>query len=653
MTYKLDYPAFVGGEVSDMILGRTDQSVYFKALRKARDVYIFPQGPVVLREGLKRISQTAGNQDVEIVPFSFNTEQDYLLEFSPQRVRVFKDDVVVANYDNTDDADLAVLTADVIAGMGYTQDADTLIITHKDIQPLKITRTSDTAWTFDVLTIKNIPVFAYDGVTVTNPAATLTPSASTGEITLTAGSDIFSSSYEKQYIVVNRGLVFITEYVSATQLKGLVISDLSSTDAAASGDWEYEEGYEDVWSSSRGWAAYVNFFKGRMYFAGGARPQTAWASVVGDFFNFDPGEGDDADGFEFTLDDDGVNAIQSIFTGRTLQLFTTGGEFYIRGSTTRPVTPTNIVDLVEKASSHGAEPVTPAFIDGATVYVERDGAVIRDFIYNDVEQSYSSNSRSDLAEHLIKEPVSMAVRKSIVGHPYDNLYVVNSDGSLAVLNSKRQVEFDAWSSFTTEGIFRRAASLGKEVYFTTSREIDGATIKSIEKLSADSALDFCSEASSGSETTSWSGFAHLANQEVYVRGDNFNLGLVTVAADGTFTTGVAVSDVQVGFVFKPQVQPLPPDANIANKGSLTGEYRRIAYVNMRLKDTESVVVQCGNRTYTPSLRNFGENLLDKPLQKYSGWKKVFCDGISMEPEITITQDVPGAFTLLSMTMGVN
>lgn len=653
MTVKLNYPGFVGGEVSPILKGRIDQSFYFKALSQARNVYIYPQGPAKRREALEFIAQTPSNAVVRLISFSFNTEQDYLLEFSDERVRVFKDDVLVADYQTSDDPDIAALTADVVQEMGFTQTADTLILTHPSMQPINVTRTSHTVWTFSKITFSNMPVYAYGGVTVTQPTRTLTPSGTTGEITLTLGGAFWTTAHVKQYVVANLGLIFITEYVSATVVKGFVVSDLSSASAVGSGDWDLETGYEDVWSATRGWPAHVTFFKSRMYLAGGARPQTCWVSVVGDFFNFDQGAADDDEGFEFTLDDDGVNAINNLFAGRTLQIFTRGGSFFIRSSTTKPITPVNIVDLVEKANKTGTEAVRPVLIDGATITVEDGGAVIRDFLYNDVEQSYSSDSRSDFGEHLINDPVDMGVRLAKEGIPFDHLYIINSDGSCAVLNTKRKVEFDAWSGFDTEGLFLRIAVVGKEVYFHTEREINSSTVRSIEKLNGDLYLDYSKTATSGTPTDSWTGFTHLANHTAVVRGDGFNFQDSDVDGSGNFTSSEEAEDIEAGLFFAPLIEPLSPDVEIKNVGTMTGEWRKICWVKMLFQDTDEIIVKRGSKTYRPPWRYFGDNLLDQPPPKFSGWKKVFCDGVSEEPTIQITQDVPGDFMILSMTMGVS
>lgn len=648
---KINQSAFVAGEVSPNVYGRVDRDFYFKALQKARNVYITPQGGVRRREGMGFIAQTPGSVAVRMVEFAFNIEQEYLLEFSPQRMRVFKDDAVVADFDNGDDADLAVLTADVIAEMDYTQSADTLILTHKDIQPLKITRTSDTSWTFEQLTIANIPFFAFSGPTVTNPAQTLTPSAATGEITLTAGGgSVFLSTDVGQYVVINRGLVRITGYTSATVVSGLVVSDLSSITAAASGAWDLERGYEAVWSNTRGWPAAVTFFRGRLYFAGGSRPQTVWGSKVGDFFDFDQGSGLDSDGLEFTLDDDGVNAIHHMFPGRTLQIFTSGAEFFVRSSTTKPITPNNIVDLVERGTKHGSENIRPVEVEGVTVFVERGAAVIRDWVYDDTQQSYTSQAISDFADHLVRTPVDMAIRRSKPGMPWDNVFIVNADGTVAVLNIKRAQEFQAWSLFETDGVVKQVRVVGKEVYFTVLRYVDGVLTRFIEKLNSDLFLDCALADTSVSATDSWSGFDHLDGEDVWVRGEGYVLDNVTPAS-GAFTSSEEVTTIEAGFFFAASIQPLPPDANVGGR-TLTGDKRRLAWVNLYLKDCREIIVKMGSKRFEPPFRQFGDDVLDEPVQTFTGWKKVFVRGIGRSDAPEITQEQPVEFEVLSLTMGV-
>lgn len=400
-------PAFVAGEISRTIFGRTDKDLYYRGADKLRNVYVSPQGYVFRREGMKYVATTPSSNAARLIPFSFNTEQTYLLEFTAGQFRVFKDDVLQTTFSA---APISSLTAQQVQDMKWTQSADTLILVHPDVQPIKITRTSHTVWTAAAITFENIPAFAFGAVTVSEPAANITPSSKSGrDITITASAGVFTSGHVGQYIVSKTGgLVYITSFTSATVVKGDVQSEFPDTSTVNSGNWELETGYEAVWSGSRGWPQTVTFYQNGLWFGGSkSRPQTVWRSQIGDFFNFDVGKGLDDEAIDITIDDDQVNSIQNIIPGRNLQAFTTGGEYYIPADPGTPITPGSV--RMTKATGHGSVAKRPLSIDGATVFTEGDddsgGYVIRQFLFNEVEQSYNADDISLVSSHLIRNPI--------------------------------------------------------------------------------------------------------------------------------------------------------------------------------------------------------------------------------------------------------
>ena len=102
------------------------------------------------------------------------------------------------------------------------------------------------------------------------------------------------------------------------------------TNSISSGSWFLESGYEDAWSNNRGWPVSATFHEGRLFFGGsGSLPSTLFGSKVGQFFNFKAAEGLDDDAIKITLATDSVNTIVGMRSGRDLQIFTTGAEFFI------------------------------------------------------------------------------------------------------------------------------------------------------------------------------------------------------------------------------------------------------------------------------------------------------------------------------------
>lgn len=186
---------FSTGELDPLLRSRVDLDQYNNALAKATNVLIQPQGGLRRRPGTKHILElpntstpSAGN-GVRLVPFQFSVTDSYMLCFTHQRMYVIKNGAVVSNINGSGNNYLSVssLTSDMVDDMCWTQSADTLIVVHPDLQPLRITRTSDSAWTATAITFDSIPKYSFD-LRIFDPVATITPSAVSGNISITASS---------------------------------------------------------------------------------------------------------------------------------------------------------------------------------------------------------------------------------------------------------------------------------------------------------------------------------------------------------------------------------------------------------------------------------------------------------------------------------
>lgn len=645
-TVKTMQTSFIGGEIDETVFLRLDKEQYRNSVQKARNVYVNPQGYISRREGLQYVDGTTSNAEACLVPFQFNNIQDYLLVFTPGEFKVYRDDVLQATVSSSP---ISELTADQIQEMDFTQSADTLILVHPDVQTIEITRTSHTSWAAASVTFEDVPVFAYSGTSVSEPAANITLGSVSGrDVLVTATASVFTASHEKQFILGKTGgILFIKSYVSSTQVRGDIQIDFPST-TVDSTFWELEEGHEDVWSDDRGWPTSVTFFQSRLWMGGSkSRPQTLWGSKIADFFNFDVGEGDDSDAIDVTVSSDELNAIIKIFPGRNLQVFTTGGEYYIPNREDAAITPVNVSIL--RATEHGTKSVLPVSVDGATIFIERNGKVIREFFFNDLEKSYNATDISINAPHLIADPVRMGVRKSTDSIPADFVYLVNADGTVAVLSTLRSQNLAAWSLFTTTGSFEQVAVVDKDVYFVVNRTIDGGTVRYIEKLNSSHFMDASEISTSDTPTDAWTDFDHLESETVKVRGDDYILDDVTVTS-GNFTSSREVSEIEAGLNFLAEIKSVPVDVEV-DGNTLTGDFRRLVYANIRLYQSRNIKVQYGGNTYLPPFRKLGD-LLDAPIANFSGYKKVYLNGVDREPAITITQDEPLEFNVIGMTVGM-
>lgn len=645
---------FSTGELDPLLRARVDLQAYSNALEEATNVVCQPQGGIRRRPGTKYISalpnsgaESAAN-GVRLVEFEFSTDDSYMLCFTHNRMYIFKNEALITNINGSGnpylDTSSVGLTGARLARICWTQSADTLIVVHPDIAPIKIVRGgTDATWTAGGITFDSRPKYAFT-LSATNPAGTLTPSAVSGKVTLTASTGTpFSAGSVGQYINASpQGRAKIVKFTSATVVDAITEFPFFNTTAIASGSWEIESGYEDVWSSGRGWPRSVTFHEGRLYFGGSkSRPSTLWGSKVGLFFDFEATEGLDDDAVEATLDTNTYNAIVDIISGRDLQIFTTGGEFYVPQSGLDPITPTNF--FVKTASRNGIkEGIRIQQLESGTLFVQRQGKSLNEFAYTDTQATYVTAKISLLAGHLLKNPTRLALRRSVATDENDLLLMTNADdGSMAVFSLLRAQNVIAPSEWTTvDGQFVDVGVDIDTIYAVVKRNVNGANVYYVEYFTESSLTD-SSKTGGAVSTVSMS---HLVSESVNVILDGAVQANQTVPAGGTVTLPRAsATKYELGLPILVKAVTMPVDLKIQT-GTRIGFKKRIVEVNAIVAETQHMKI---NGIQVP-FRQFG-SILDEPVAEYTGIKVVHgILGYSQEAKITIEQDVPLKLTLLGL-----
>ena len=649
---------FSTGELDPLLRARVDLNAYANALEKATNVVCQPQGGIRRRPGSRYItalpnsSTPSAANGVRLVEFEFSTSDSYMLCFTHHRMYIFKAGALITNINGSGnpylDTSGVSLTGAALANIVWTQSADTLIVVHPDIAPVEIVRgANDATWTVGAVTFDSIPKYAFT-VSVTNPAGTLTPSGVSGKITLTASSGVFSAGSVGQYVNASpQGRAKIVKYNSTTSVDAITEFPFFNTSAIANGSWDYESGYEAVWSSGKGWPRSVTFHEGRLYFGGSkSRPSTIWGSKVGLFFDFEATEGLDDDAVEATLDTNTFNAIVDIISGRDLQVFTTGGEFYVPQNGLDPITPTNF--FVKTASRNGTKQgIRVQQLESGTLFVQRQGKSLNEFAYTDTQATYVTQKISLLAGHLLKTPTRMALRRSVATDENDLLLITNSDdGTMAVFSLLRAQNVIAPSEFiTVDGSYVDVNVDISTIYTVVKRNVNGVNQYYVEIFDNDLLTD-C--AKSGTGVVSTVAMSHLATETVNILEDGTVQASQAVPAGGTVTLPRAtVSSYELGLPITVEARTMPVDLKLQT-GTRLGFKKRIVEVNALVVDTQHMKI---NGTQIP-FRAFGD-ILDQPVAEYTGTKTLHgILGYSQEAKITITQDVPLKMTLLGMEFKV-
>lgn len=642
---------FSTGELDPLLRARVDIPQYENALAKATNVIIQPQGGARRRPGTKHIfelpnsSTPSAANGVRLISFEFSVDDSYMLCFVAGRMYVVKNGALITNINASGDDYLTVsaITGAMLSSLCWTQSADTLIVVHPDLQPIKIVRGgTDATWTATTITFDSIPKYAFTQ-TFSSPAATLTPSAVSGNITLTASASVFLAAHVDQYINASpQGRIRITKYISGTSVEAITEFPFFNTTVIASGDWELETGYEDVWSAGKGWPRSVSFHEGRLYFGGSkSRPSTIWGSKIALFFDFKPSEFLDDDAVEATLDTNQLNIIVDVVSGRDFQVFTTGGEFYVPQQGTDPITP--LTFTFKQVSRNGTKVGTRVeSLESGSLFIQKQGKALNEFLFSDTQLTYISQRISLLSGHLLKNPSRISLRRATSTDEGDLLLLVNAtDGSMAAYSVLRSQQIVAPSEFTTDGEFLDVGVDVTDIYTVVKRVFNGTTRYFVELFSNDRFTD-C--AFTGGVASTATGLPHVG-KSLNVICDGVPQGNETVSGAGSVTFDRAsTSSYEVGLPITVYLKTMPVEVKLQS-GTRVGFKKRIVEVNVIVNQSQHLNI---NNQPVP-FQNLDNPLLDIAITPFTGIKRLNgIRGYSRDAVIEVTQTLPLKMTLLGL-----
>ena len=378
-------------------------------------------------------------------------------------------------------------------------------------------------------------------------------------------------------------------------------------------DWD-----EQSFSAARGYPAAVAFHENRLCFGGTlAEPDNIWMSQIGNFFNYDVGEAGDNEAISLVAATGDVNQIRYMISNRDLQVFTASGELYVPTYLNQAITPTNA--QIRKQTPYGTEFVQPVSIDGATVFVQTGGRIVREYLYTDSEDAYTSTSISTIASHLINTPKCMAVVHSGFGLPDSYAALTLDNGDMTLFSSNRAEKRASWTRVTTEGSFCSVVSIHDRLF---------ANIWYDNKLhlcefEANIGLDkYVSGTIAANKVDVSQAFSDGDVVKVVDDEDNY-IGEFTVdSSDEIDLTGYS-GVVYAGLDYTAKVITNPVDASLGN-GPATGEIRGITNIVVDVKSTKSMKVN--SRLVITS--------------DFTGKKEVRLLGYNRNPQVTIEQDDP-------------
>lgn len=175
---SINQASFTGGEISPNLYSRVDLARWMNSLKTCRNFITQPYGGAKNRSGTRYIATAKGAG--RLIPFRFNSTQQYVLEFTDLNIRVYRDRVFKADI-------YSPYTLSELSGLKFTQSADVITICHPNHEPMNLSRVSDVSWTLAALAPTTGPWLELN----LDNSLSVYAGASVGTVTLTASKDLF------------------------------------------------------------------------------------------------------------------------------------------------------------------------------------------------------------------------------------------------------------------------------------------------------------------------------------------------------------------------------------------------------------------------------------------------------------------------------
>ncbi len=345
-------------------------------------------------------------------------------------------------------------------------------------------------WTLSNISFEFVPTFDFGFQDYS--AITFTPSATSGTITLTASSPVFTPAMVGGLYDGNGGVMRITVFTDTTHVDGYTVEPFSATTAILG---SLSTLAEPAWSVQTYalWPRTVGFFQNRLVFAGSyGIANGVWLSVINNAYNFDDSSVLSDDAISWYPATGGVNFIRSITSGRTLIVHSNTGSYSTPLATEQPVTPINFT-LTEQ-SKLGVSPIQPFFIDNQILFADKSGNNIISMVWEITQNAFVTNNISLPSSNLIKNPVDMASFSQ--PDSTDGFYAifVNKDGTVANYQTLIEQSIGAWSlmdsktniyngvnadAYPEDSLFQHVITAGDKCWFTIERQIPVAYLTTL------------------------------------------------------------------------------------------------------------------------------------------------------------------------------
>lgn len=423
--------------------------------------------------------------------------------------------------------------------------------------------TSDTGPWEDVTTYTTNATITYDD-TLDNQTAWYRIGVATGDY----GTDAIDLTLDYPIGSID-GIGKIITFTSTTVVNVVVLEDFGGTDATD--DW-----YAGSWSDRFGYPTSVSLVEGRLGWAGRDR---VWLSVSDQYESYDDSVIGDSGTIRRTIGSGPVDNVNWMLGLQRLCFGTDSAEWSLKTSNfDEPLTPTNAIP--KTFGTQGSASVMSVKMDSNGVFIQQGGTRVMQALFNQSAEYETSDLTLLFPEAGNAEICRMAIQRK----PDTRVHAIRNDGLAGILVHDPAENVTCWTMHETgDGVnagttfadfksttplfdnqnFEDVAVLPggdgvseDRVYYIVNREVDGNTVRYLEKWSLESECqggtinkNADAHVLGSIASGSMSGLDHLEGMEVVIWVNGKDIGTATVSSGSITGLSEDGSNACVGLAY--------------------------------------------------------------------------------------------------------
>ena len=611
---------FTGGEISPHAYARIDLNKYNSSAAKMLNYYAEAEGGASNRPGFKFIGEAHdGNNAVRLLPFQFNEQQSYSLEFGNQYMRVVYNGGIILNDDNSIFILDTPYLSDELETLIFRQSNDILYLTHRNHAPRKLLRTDHNQWTLEEIgfepqqaapTNVRVTTSGGDGDNVTYRYVVTAVNSETGEESVRSSEASVSAKETEYKNTVSWNAASGADLYHVYKEKNDLFGFIGSSEGTTFSDDEIEEDLEDTapklrqpfepdGSDDGNYPGVVGLHEQRTVWCNSDNnPLTFWMSQTSNFENMNTSTPTKAsDAVTARVVNGQGNEIRHVRSHqKKLFVFTSGAVFSVTaGGDSDAITPSSKqIAVEENLSSTYTPPITIKSNILMVAGKANQGFEVHSLGYDYNTDGYQGSDLTVLSRHLFR---GYTIKEwCYLERPYRLVLAVRSDGKILCMTYLNEHQIFSWALWETDGEFESICHVpeGQEdvCYVVVKRTINGQEVRYIERMESrlfddieDAFFVDCGGKYEGAEISTITGLDFLEGQEVVVL-NNGDLEENHTVTSGEVTLNNPTTKAIIGKPYIGTIQTLPINFGLENMSNKKG----IKGVSVRVHNTRGVYI---------------------------------------------------------------